>query len=127
MAKKEFTYRGKKLEELQKLSIKEFADYLPARQRRTLLRGLDDRQKKVLENINKGKKEIKTHARDMVILPIMMGKTIKVHNGKQFFTVRIEDEMLGHTLGEFAITRSRVAHSAPGIGATKSSSSMSVR
>ncbi len=127
MAKKEFLYRGKKLEELQQLSINQIAEYFPARQRRTLLRGLDERQKKLLDDIKKGKDEIKTHCRDMVILPEMVGKLLKVHNGKQFVAVRVEHEMIGHYLGEFALTRSRVAHSAPGIGATRSSASMSVR
>ena len=127
MAKKEFIYRGKKLEELKKLSIKEFAELLPARQRRSLTRGMDDNQKKILENIRKGKKNIKTHSRDMIILPEMVGTMFKIHRGNNFEAVQIEEDMIGHTLGEFVLTRRRVAHSAPGIGATRSSSSMSVR
>ena len=126
MAKKEFFYRGKKLEELKNMSIKEFAEYLPARQRRSLLRGLDDTKKKLLADLKKGK-EVKTHLRDMIILPEMVGKTIRVHKGKSFEPVRIEEEMIGHCLGEFVLTRTRVTHSAPGIGATRSSASMSVR
>jgi len=127
MAKKEFSYRGKKMEELQNLSIKEFAEYLPARQRRTLLRGMDETKKKLLADLKKGKNNVKTHCRDMVVLPEMVGKTIMVHKGKAFVAVRIEDEMIGHCLGEFVLTRNRVSHSAPGIGATRSSSSLSVR
>jgi len=127
MAKKEFSYRGKKLEELKKLSIKEFAELLPARQRRSLTRGIDDNQKKILEKIRNGKKNIKTHSRDMIILPEMVGTMFKIHRGNSFEAVQIEEDMIGHTLGEFVLTRRRVAHSAPGIGATRSSSSMSVR
>ena len=127
MAKKEFSYRGKKLEELKTLSIKEFAELLPARQRRSLTRGLNDTQKKILDDINKGKKELKTHCRDMIVLPAMVGTIIKVHRGNSFEVVRIEEDMVGHCLGEFALTRKRVTHSAPGIGATRSSASMSVR
>jgi len=126
MAKKEFTYRGKTLEELKQMSLKQLAEYLPARQRRTLLRGLSDVQKKLLEDIKNGK-EIKTHLRDMIILPEMIGKMIKVHRGNGFEIVRIEDDMLGHYLGEFVLTRKKVSHSAPGIGATRSSASLSVR
>lgn len=126
MAKKEFTYRGKKLEELKKMSIKELAGYFPARQRRTLLRGLNERQKKLINDMKK-EKDVKTHCRNMIILPEMVGKLVKVHNGKSFVAVRIEQEMIGHCLGEFALTRGKVAHSAPGIGATRSSASMSVR
>ena len=127
MAKKEYSYRGKKLEELKKLSVKEFAELLPARQRRTLIRGLTERQKKLLNDIRGGKKEAKTHCRNMIILPEMVDKIIKVHMGKGFEIVRVEADMIGHSLGEFALTRRRVAHSAPGIGATRSSAAMSVR
>jgi len=127
MAKKEFSYRGKTLEELQQMSVKQLAELFPARVRRSLNRGMNDTQKKILADLNKGKKEIKTHCRGMVILPQMVGITFKVHGGKQFQMVRVEPEMIGHRLGEFALTRNRVSHSAPGIGATRSSSSLSVR
>ena len=63
----------------------------------------------------------------MIILPEMVGVTIKIHMGKSFVAIRIEPEMIGHVLGEFALTRKIVSHSAPGIGATRSSASMSVR
>ncbi len=127
MAIKEFTYRGKTIEELKKISLKEFAELLPARQRRTLRRGLTDQQKILLEKLKDKTKPIKTHIRDMVIIPEMLGKRIQVHNGKEFVLVHITEEMLGHYLSEFALTRRSVKHSAPGIGATKSSAAVSVR
>jgi small subunit ribosomal protein S19 len=127
MAKKEFAYRGKKLDELQKMSLKEFAELLPAERRRSAKRGLTDRQKKVYEDAKNNKPNIRTHARDMIIFPIMVGKTILVHSGKAFEAVRVESEMIGHRLGEFVLTRKKVEHSAPGIGATKSTSSISVK
>jgi small subunit ribosomal protein S19 len=127
MAKKEFTYRGKKLQELQALSLNEFIELLPARQRRSLKRGITTKQKMVLEKVKNGGKNIKTHCRDMIILPEMVGNLIKVHNGKEFVPVAIQQEMIGHLLGEFALTRKRIAHSAPGVGATRSSASISVR
>ncbi len=126
MAKKEFTYRGKTIEELEQLSLKQLAEHFPSRIRRSLMRGLSDAQKKVLENLKKGK-DVKTQCRDMIILPEMVGKMIKVHGGKNFEIVRIEPEMIGHMLGEFVLTRRKVSHSAPGIGATRSSASLSVR
>ena len=58
---------------------------------------------------------------------MMVGTTIRVYNGKEFVQVMIEDEMVGHYLGEFALTRKRIQHSAPGIGATRSSASLSVK
>ena len=127
MAKKEFAYRGKSLEELQKMDLKQFAELLPAKKRRSLKRGLSHSQKKIYDDVKKNKANIKTHERSMVILPLMVGKTILVHSGKAFEAVRVESEMIGHRLGEFVLTRKKVEHSAPGIGATKSTSSISVK
>lgn len=127
MAKKEFAYRGKTLDELKSLSLNEFAKLLPSRQRRSLERGLTEQQKKLLERIKKGKKNPETHCRDMIIFPEMVGIMVKIHDGKTFVPLMITAEMVGHYLGEFALTRKRVAHSAPGVGATKSSASISVR
>ena len=126
MATKEFRYRGKTLEELKKMSIQEFAKLLPARQRRSLLRGLTEEQKKLLKALEK-KEAPRTHCRDMIILPQMVGRRIMVHNGKDFISVVIQPEMIGHYLGEFALTRKPVEHHAPGIGATRSSAALSVR
>ncbi len=127
MARKEFTFRGKTVAELQQLNHKEFQDLLPSRQRRSLKRGMPDEQKKVLEEIKKNKPTIKTHCRDMVILPEMINKTLRIHNGKEFVAVLISPEMIGHYLGEFVFTRKKVSHHAPGIGATRSSASLSVK
>ncbi len=127
MAKKEYTYRGLTVEELKKLDVKEFSEIAVARARRSLNRGFTDAQKALLEKIKKGNKNIKTHCRNMIIVPSMLDVTIKVHNGKEFQPVLIIPEMLGHCLGEFALSRKRVAHSSPGVGATKSSSSVSVK
>lgn len=124
---KVFVYKGKNLEELKKLTLEEFAKLIPSRERRSLKRGLTEQQKTLLKHIKQGKKEFKTHCRDLVILPEMVDKLIKVHNGKEWVPVKIQPEMLGHRLGEFALTRKQIKHSAPGIGATRSSASMSVR
>lgn len=126
MAQKEFSYRGKSLEELQSLSVQDFAELIPARPRRSLNRGLTDAQKIFLKKLEK-KNNVKTHCRDMVILPTMVGKVIGVYKGKEFVRIEIMPEMIGHYLGEFSLTRSKVSHSAPGVGATRSSSAVSVR
>ena len=123
MAKK-FSYRGMSMEELNKLTLEEFSKLLPSRQRRSLKRGLTPTQKKLLKNIrqSKGKdKLIRTTVRDMLILPEMVGTKMGIHNGKEYVTIVISDAMVGHYLGEFAMTRGRVKHSAPGLGATRSS------
>jgi len=129
MPKKEFTYRGHTTEELQGMSMDEFIKLLPSRQRRSLQRGLNAGQRILLENIRRaqkgqseGEKAVtKTHARDMIILPEMVGATILVHNGKEFTPVEIVPEMIGCYLGEFSITNKPVRHGSPGIGASRSS------
>ncbi|MBD3204596.1 30S ribosomal protein S19 [Candidatus Woesearchaeota archaeon] len=127
MAKKEFTYRGKTIDELKKMSLLEFAELLPSRQRRKIKRGISEEQKKVLEKIKLQDKNIRTHCRDMIVVPEMVGHMIKIYTGKQFVPITIQNEMLGHYIGEFAQTRSSVAHNAPGVGATRSSAAISVR
>lgn len=127
MAKKEFSYRGKTLEELQAMGLNELIELFPARSRRTLKRGLSHRQKKLINNVEKNKGKLRTHARNMIVLPIMVEKTIGVYNGKEFVNITIKPEMIGHRLGEFADTRKRIAHSSPGVGATRSSSATSAR
>ena len=95
MAKKQFTYRGKTLEELQQLSDAEFYELLPSRQRRSLKRGLTEQQKIFLKKLEKGK-NVKTHCRDLIVMPNMVGKTIRIHNGKEFENVIIQEDMIGH-------------------------------
>lgn len=118
--KGEFTYRGYTLEELKQMPLKEFAQLLPARQRRKLLRGLTPLERKLLQKIKAGK-SVRTHLRWAIVLPEMVGAEIEIHDGKKFNKVKISPEMIGRYLGEFALTRKRVIHGAAGIGATRSS------
>ncbi len=132
MVLKQFKFKGKTIEELKEMSIKDFAQLVNARQRRSLLRGFTSEQKILIEHIRKAiktqnKKPVKTHCRDCVIIPEMVGVTLSIHKGKEFIPITIIEEMLGHYLGELAPTRKRVEHSAPGVGATKSSAAISVR
>lgn len=129
---KEFTYRGKTPEALAQLQLAELAQILPSRAKRSIKRGFSEEQKKLLVKVRNAKlgtykKKIRTHARDMIIIPDMFGLKIAVHNGKLFQEVIITPPMIGHTLGEFAETRRDVKHSGPGIGATRGSKSQSVK
>ncbi|MFB6220777.1 MAG: 30S ribosomal protein S19 [Halolamina sp.] len=123
----EFTYRGYTLDELQDMSLEEVAELLPARQRRTIERGLSVEQEKLLEEAREATEEetandpLRTHLRDMVILPEFVGLTFAVYNGQSFERVEVEPEMIGHYLGEFQLTRTSVEHGQAGIGATRSS------
>lgn len=120
---REEKYRGKLLADLKKLDVRAIAVYLPARSRRSVLRHFEliERFIKRCEQSEANKKRIRTHLRELVIVPHLVGKTIGIHNGKTFEDVHIVVDMVGHRLGEFAPTRKKVAHSAAGIGATKGS------
>ena len=119
--KEEFTYHGYKIEDLQQMGMSELLPIMPARSRRKVNRGFTPGHEKVLLEIREGKERVRTHARDMVILPEMIGKTIEVHNGKDFVAVELQPEAVFHYLGEFSLTRRRVSHGSAGIGATRSS------
>jgi len=129
MIGKEFTYRGKSLTELKEMNLNDFAKLLPSRQRRSIIRNgapIEKFLKTCNKKIEKGK-IIKTHLRDIIIVPKMIGMIINVYAGKEFTEVRITEEMIGHRLGEFTQTRRKVQHGAPGIGATRGSAFLSVK
>ena len=129
ISRKEFNYRGNSLESLKKMDIREFSKLLKSNERRTALRQYDELHKFILncnEKISNGK-SIRTHKRDLIIVPNMVGMRIQVYNGKTFSPVDITAEMLGHRLGEFSVTRTKVKHGSAGIGATRSSASKSVK
>ncbi len=119
--KKQFTYKGKTIEELKSLDVREFAKFLRSRQRRSVLRNfqkIEDFIKRAEIKLKRNK-SIKTHQRDLVIMPEMIGWKIYIYNGNKFVPVEVTGDMLGHTFGEFAPTRGRVKHSKAGVGATK--------
>jgi len=118
--KEEFTYRGQKAADLAQLPIDELAKLLPSRQRRSIKRGFSKEHKKLLANL-RGKDTVRTHLRDMIVLPEMVGKSLEIYNGKSFERVEVMPEMIGHYFGEFALTRARVTHGSAGVGATRSS------
>lgn len=130
IATKEVKFRGKTLTELTELSIQDFAKLCTSRKRKSLLKS--GFEKKIMKKIEAQKKNpkskpIKTHRRDLVIVPAMMGARIAIHKGKDYENIEITMKMLGHYLGEFALTRKRLMHGKAGIGATKSSTAVTAR
>jgi len=123
MVKKQFNFKGKTVEELKTLDVREFARYLTSRPRRYVLRNFQTVEGFLKESRDKNqkKKSIKTHNRDLIIVPEMVGWKIHVHRGNSFEPVEIVGEMLGHKLGEFSLTRKKANHSKTGVGATKGS------
>lgn len=114
MPPKEFRFKGKSSQELQELSIDEVALMLPSKERRKIKRGFSDEEKNLLQKLSKRDK-VKTHQREMLVLPSMFNKTIMVHNGKEYVQVVVQPEMIGKKLGTFALTRKMVRHSSGGI------------
>lgn len=123
---RKFNYRGVPIGELEKLSLEKILLKINSRQRRSLTRGVTDGKRKVIEEIKlakegKLKNPVKTHLRDLIILPNMVGVTVEVYSGKEFIPITITPEMIGHYLGEYVRTSKRVTHGAPGVGASRSS------
>ncbi|MBN1166174.1 MAG: 30S ribosomal protein S19 [Methanospirillaceae archaeon] len=120
--KEEFTFHGYRIDELKAMSLSDLIPVMPASARRKVKRGWKESEEKFLETFRSGgDRRIRTHIRDMLILPEMVGSEIEVHNGKEFIKVTIQPEAVFHLLGEFAPTRRRVSHGSAGIGATRSS------
>jgi small subunit ribosomal protein S19 len=119
--REEFTYHGLKIEEMQKMGISDLVPFMPARVRRKVVRGLTRGEEDLLARFRGGDEKIRTHLRDMVVMPEMLGKAVEVYNGKEFVKVDLQPEAVFHYLGEFALTRKKVAHGSAGIGATRSS------
>ena len=123
---KEFSYRGIAQKDLENMSLEKLFQLFNSRQRRSLTRGITDSKRKLIEEIKAAKagkqsNPIKTHCRDLIILPYMVGIPVNVFSGKDFVPVHITAEMIGHFLGEYVITNKRVSHGAPGVGASRSS------
>ncbi len=123
---REFLFRGLSKEELDNTSLEKLFQLFNSRQRRSLTRGITDGKRKLIEEMKsakagKLKTPIKTHLRDLIILPYMVGVTVHVFSGKEFVPLSIRTEMVGHYLGEYVITNKRVNHGAPGVGASRSS------
>ena len=109
------------MEEMKNLDVREFAKYLKSRQRRTILRQFQKTEKFISRakiKVSKNK-PIKTHHRDLIVVPEMVDMKINIYNGRNFVPVIIVKEMLGHRFGEFSPTRTRVKHGKSGVGATK--------
>ncbi|MCX6691471.1 MAG: 30S ribosomal protein S19 [Methanoregula sp.] len=119
--REEFTYRGYKIDELKAMGTSELLPLMPARARRKVTRGLSRGEETLLAKIRGGDEKVRTHMRDMIVMPIMIGKTIEIYNGKEFLKVEFQPESVFHYLGEFALTRHRVTHGSAGIGATRGS------
>lgn len=127
---RKFTYRGMDLDNLLDLSNEELTQKVNSRARRRFSRGLKRKPLALIKRLRKVKKEtepmekpamVKTHLRNMIIVPEMIGSVVGVYNGKTFTSVEVKPEMIGHYLAEFSITYKPVSHGRSGLASTKAS------
>ena len=120
---KKYTFRGVELDDLLEMSVEKFLPMLNARQRRKFSRGIKHQPIAVLKKLRIAKKKcaygdkptpVKTHLRNMTILPEMVGSMVGVYTGKQFVNVEIKPDMIGNYLGEYALTYKPISHSRAG-------------
>lgn len=128
--KKEYTFRGNTVKQLQKMSLEEFVGLLSARQRRCFGRGLaeDETKGKIIADARQfPDKVIRTHRRDMLIIPEFVDRTFAIYDGREYRQFTVQPEMIGHYFGEFAATRTPPKHTGVGVGATRSSKFMPLK
>jgi len=127
--KREFTYRGLTLPDLQKLTLEEFSKVAGARARRSIRRGFNVETNHFYERMRStpADKIVRTHCRDALVLPEHVARRVAIHTGKEFKEIEVRPEMVGHYFGEFALTRRFEKHSGPGVGATRSSKFMPLK
>ena len=123
---RKFTFRGIELDQLLDLTNDELMDLVCCRARRRMSRGLKRKPMALIKRLRQAKKDaapgekprgVKTHLRNMIIVPEMIGSIIGIYNGKMFCGVEMKPEMIGMYLGEFAITYKPVRHGRPGVSA----------
>jgi len=119
--REEFTYCGFIIDEFKVKGINELLPLMPSRPRRKVVRGFSRGEETLLAKVRSGDEKVRTHLREMLVMPEMIGKTIEIYNGKEFIKVEFQPESVFHYLGEFALTRKKVSHGSAGIGATRGS------
>ncbi|XP_055607426.1 40S ribosomal protein S15-like [Uranotaenia lowii] len=127
---RKFTYRGVDLDQLLDMKHDLLMELMHSRAKRRFKRGIRRKPLALMKKLRKAKKDapplekpaiVKTHLRNMIIVPEMVGSMVGIYNGKTFNQAEIKPEMIGHYLGEFSLTYKPVKHGRPGIGATHSS------
>ena len=136
-AQRNYTFRGKTLDDLKALELPEFVKLLSSGRRRYIARNFGVKHLHLIAKLRKAREGVKnpgdkpavvkTHLRSMVILPEFVDNIIGIYNGKEFQEVQIKPEMIGHLLADFAMSKKIVKHSKAGVGATRSSSATSLK
>mmetsp|Transcript_139452 Transcript_139452/g.197411 ORF Transcript_139452/g.197411 Transcript_139452/m.197411 type:complete len:135 (-) Transcript_139452:230-634(-) len=121
---KKFTYRGMSLEQLLALPREELIEHFTTKQRRRFNRGMKHKFSRLMNKLKKAKQglqpgekppAVKTHMRDGIFLPEMVGNVIGIYSGKEFVNVEVKFDMIGQYFGEFALTYKPLSHGKPGL------------
>ena len=116
--KKEFLWRGYSMDELKSMPLYppeedpealSIVALLPSRARRSYARGLSEECEKLLEKFDNTSGVVRTHCRGMYIVPSMVGRTVGIHNGREFVKVDIQPEMIGHAMGNKKLSAQKPA------------------
>lgn len=137
-AQRNYTFRGKTLDDLKKMELPDFVQLLGTKRKRFISRCFSVQHVHLINKLRKAREEVegvagarppvvKTHLRSMVILPEFVDNVIGIYNGKEFVEVQIKPEMIGHVLADFSMAKRVVKHSKAGVGATRSSSATSLK
>ena len=107
-----------------------------SRQQRRFAHGIHQRYDRLLKKLRKAKKEcpygekpkpVRTHLRNCIVLPEMVGSIVDVYGGKYWNSCEVKADMIGHYLGEFSLTYKPIRHGKVGVGATRSSKFTSLK
>merc|ERR550537_1353310 len=127
---RKYSFRGLELDELLKLNQESLFQLFRARIRRKLNRskGFKGKYQKLLEKLRNSKKNlqpgekppmIKTHLRNCIVVPEMIGSIVGVYTGKEYKPVEVKFDMIGKYLGEFAMTYNPNLHGKTSKGGKK--------
>ena len=129
-------YRGVELEKLLEYPMDQLVKLLKSRQRRRFAHGIHQRYDRLIKKLRKARKEapygekpkaVKTHLRNCIVMPEMVGSIVDVYGGKYWNSVEVKSDMIGHYLGEFSLTYKPIKHGKVGVGATRSSKFTSLK
>lgn len=121
---KKYTYQGIELDNLKKMPLSDLKKHLPSALRRHINRGFSQEEYDLITHCSQDHADeaiITTKCRNMMVLPVMIGKIIGIHNGNQFVEVEIKPDMISRRFKDLVPTKSSKAHGRPGVGATSSS------
>ncbi|ELQ75164.1 40S ribosomal protein S15 [Trachipleistophora hominis] len=118
---KKFTYQGVDLDDLKTMPLCNLKALLPSALRRHINRGFSEEEYTLIKQCERNEPDIKTKCRNMMILPVMIGQVVGVHNGCNFVEIDVKPEMIGRRFKDLVPTKTSKAHGRPGVGATSSS------